>query len=325
MENKIKGCLIGAVVGDALGTRYEFSSRQDAESMLKNDGLNILGGGPFHLAPGQPTDDSELMLSLLNAIVAADMKYDKEIVAKYYINWYKSEPFDIGNATKNAFSHAFNYHSIRSSSHIYNVGSKSNGCLMRSMPLGILAITDQNLAVELPLLDTSLTNPNPDCINIVQVYCMMIAMSILNYSKTDIFARILTLANLENRRIIRNSLKHQIYSIDGEYIQPDSHMGGFYGIAIQNALYHFFNNHTFEKAMYDTIRLGGDTDTNCCILGGLLGSYGGLSTIPVRFVDKVFLLENPSYNRHKKLPIVHPENMADTIDKLVSTLLATFT
>ena len=153
----------------------------------------------------------------------------------------------------------------------------------------------------------------------------MIAMSILSYSKTDIYARILTLANLENRRIIRNSLKHAIYSKDGEYIQPDSHMCGFYGIAIQNALYHFFNDHSFEKAMYDTIKLGGDTDTNCCIMGGLLGAYDGISNIPVRFVDKVFLLENAKYDRHKKLPIVHPENMADTIDKLVSTLLATFT
>ena len=329
MEDKIRGCIIGAMVGDALGARYEFLSGHQAKTMLKKDykdnHLPMLGGGPFSIAPGQLTDDSELMLSLLNAIIEANGTYNRDIVAKYYIAWYKSDPFDIGKTTKSAFKLSLNYDNICSVSHLLNMKSKSNGCLMRCMPLGILSIKDLGLASELAELDTRMTNPNKDCINIVMIYNTLIAMTILNYSKTDIYSRILSMANTENKRIIRNSLLQPLYSINGEYMRPDGTMSGFYGISIQNALYHFFNNNHFEKAMYDTISLGGDTDTNCCILGGILGACYGLTSIPNYYVNTVFSLTSPNYNRHKKLPIANPDNIADAIDKLVILMLAKLT
>ena len=39
--------------------------------------------------------------------------------------------------------------------------------------------------------------------------------------------------------------------------------------------------------MRSTVSEGGDTDTNCCIVGGLIGAHCGLAAIPKRFVDAV--------------------------------------
>ena len=36
----------------------------------------------------------------------------------------------------------------------------------------------------------------------------------------------------------------------------------------------------FKKALKETINLGGDTDTNACIVGGMVGALVGLKSIP---------------------------------------------
>ena len=36
----------------------------------------------------------------------------------------------------------------------------------------------------------------------------------------------------------------------------------------------------FKKALKETINLGGDTDTNACIVGGMVGALVGLKYIP---------------------------------------------
>jgi ADP-ribosylglycohydrolase len=43
----------------------------------------------------------------------------------------------------------------------------------------------------------------------------------------------------------------------------------------------------YDEAMWQTASLGGDTDTNCAIVGGLIGAYLGLRLIPKEKVDKI--------------------------------------
>jgi ADP-ribosylglycohydrolase len=43
----------------------------------------------------------------------------------------------------------------------------------------------------------------------------------------------------------------------------------------------------FEDALVSVIRAGGDTDTNACIVGGLLGAYHGIDKIPQKWLTSV--------------------------------------
>lgn len=45
----------------------------------------------------------------------------------------------------------------------------------------------------------------------------------------------------------------------------------------------------FKEAMRRTLTLGGDTDTNCCIVGGLMGAAVGAEEIP--YIYRKTLLE----------------------------------
>ena len=43
----------------------------------------------------------------------------------------------------------------------------------------------------------------------------------------------------------------------------------------------------YENIIGEVISFGGDTDTNACIVGGLIGLYFGLKNIPNKFIDKI--------------------------------------
>jgi ADP-ribosyl-[dinitrogen reductase] hydrolase len=62
--DRYRGCLLGLACGDAVGTTVEFSPRGSFEPVT-----DMVGGGPFHLAPGQWTDDTSMALCLATSLV----------------------------------------------------------------------------------------------------------------------------------------------------------------------------------------------------------------------------------------------------------------
>src|SRR5512143_2208495 len=63
-RERARGCLLGLAVGDALGTTLEFC-RPGSFAPLRD----VVGGGPFSLAPGQWTDDTAMALCLAASLV----------------------------------------------------------------------------------------------------------------------------------------------------------------------------------------------------------------------------------------------------------------
>ena len=57
-------------------------------------------------------------------------------------------------------------------------------------------------------------------------------------------------------------------------------MAGFVRIAFTHAFYHLLRETTFVLALRQVLAGGGDTDTNACIVGGLVGAHVGLAGIP---------------------------------------------
>ena len=83
-KQKSLGCIMGAFIGDSLGSYLEFvkkgGKRFYSESVLK-EAMSMPGGGMHKVAPGQITDDSEMALCLLHGLIAGKGKLNlKEIV-----------------------------------------------------------------------------------------------------------------------------------------------------------------------------------------------------------------------------------------------------
>jgi ADP-ribosyl-[dinitrogen reductase] hydrolase len=326
--NKILGSLYGNCVGDALGTRYEFLSAEDARESVRTDTtddiLLILGGGPFGTEPGQISDDAEMTMSLLTSI-ASTRGYNQDDVAKKYIYWYDTKPIDIGNTIKRSLATRTKSETsldmIRNSEEL-NMSSLSNGVLMRAAPLGSLATKMSSEALKIIVdQECDLTHPNPIVKDAVYIYCQAIKYCLKGLDKQSIYQALLKRVTEPRIKIILKDsqdtpVPSYLISEKGKemYICPDSKKyQGYFGIALQMALYELFNGKDFDSSIISIIKKGGDTDTNAAIAGGLLGAFYGLDSINKEWLKSV---RNTSISRVQKYPSMSPSNIEELVGKL---------
>ena len=129
--SRAQGCLLGQLAGDALGSLVEFQSEQIRRKYP--DGLRELAdGGTWGTLAGQPTDDSEMALSLARVLIK-HRRYDVEQAREAYLSWLHSDPFDCGNTVSCGLRGR------------HDPESQANGAMMRISPLGIFG-TNYDLA-----------------------------------------------------------------------------------------------------------------------------------------------------------------------------------
>ena len=80
-NEKLKGCLVGLAIGDALGCTLEFKKPGTFEPIT-----TIVGGGVHKLKAGQWTDDTSLALCLAQSLI--DCKgFDAKDQMQKYCKW----------------------------------------------------------------------------------------------------------------------------------------------------------------------------------------------------------------------------------------------
>ncbi len=299
LESRVKGCLLGQAVGDALGTRYEFSSSPKVHEEVAADKegaetLPILGWGPFRLIAGQVTDDTELAMGLARSLTE-EKTYDRNSVASSYHDWFCSKPFDMGTTTRKAFgsssiTESNAYEKIAAKSAKMNMDSLSNGCLMRVSPLGIAGTHwDPEKLREIAKADCRLTNPNPITQDAVSCFVSAIQTAILTGHSTEAFESAVKAAETEIVADLLEAAKQRPNPVkigDTEYSGDKGKMG-YFGVAFQGAFYELLHANSFETGLERTVLRGGDTDTNGCITGALLGACLGHDKIPLQWRKKV--------------------------------------
>lgn len=329
-KSSVAGALYGLAVGDALGARYEFLRSEAAIDKIEEDMVDgflpILGGGPFNISKGQVTDDTEMMISLLNAI-AKIKHYDPVIVAKNYIKWFDSNPPDIGRTIKRALctrKRSQNAKDMMDNAKDLNMTSLSNGLLMRIAPIGVISAINHNINLKhIVKLEGSLTHPHHINVNCAYLYCLAIKMVIEGGNKKDVFFKLLDLAKQTPR--LKIILTDAIAGPEPTYMIDDSHneiyvltddkkYQGYLGVALQNTFFEFLHGTSYEKSMIDIIKRGGDTDTNCAIAGGLLGAFYGIEKIDDRWLTTIKKTEVRRYERH---PYLSPKMIEKNIDKIL--------
>jgi ADP-ribosylglycohydrolase len=128
----------------------------------------LLGENHSGVYPGQFTDYSEMEISLLMGL------YDG--VAKRYLEWFHSSPFDIGISTSFALNNAKNAQDMVNNVYKYNQCSESNGSLMRCIPIAVYGIgKSKEILFDMSELDSSLTHYSNIVKIICKIYCFVIS------------------------------------------------------------------------------------------------------------------------------------------------------
>ena len=81
--SRAQGCLLGQLAGDALGSLVEFWETEEIREAYPQGVRELADGGTWDTIAGQPTDDSEMALSLARTI-AQQGRYDPVEARKAY-------------------------------------------------------------------------------------------------------------------------------------------------------------------------------------------------------------------------------------------------
>jgi ADP-ribosylglycohydrolase len=156
------------------------------------------------------------------------------------------------------------------------MNSKANGALMRITPLAAASAKwTAEEAVHWARVDAAMTHPHATCQAVNAAYVLAVRHLVLHPGDSDGAFD----AAYNYLRHERNEAQEWLdEAIEGNL--PATHpQAGFVRLAFTYAFHHLEKRSSLRSALADTLQRGGDTDTNACIVGGLIGAYRGASNL----------------------------------------------
>jgi ADP-ribosylglycohydrolase len=284
---RYRGSLLGLATGDALGTTLEFRPPGSFEPIA-----DIVGGGPFHLEPGQWTDDTSMTLCLASSIVETGGFDPKDQLARY-VRWWKEgymaangRCFDIGTTTCAALQRFWETgQPYCGSTDRYAAG---NGSLMRLAPVPLAFAADPARAVALAGDSSRTTHAAVEAVDACRYYAALIVGALRGASKQDLLAPGFDLGLGLWKS---DPLAPRVAEVaDGSFLRKDPleiRGTGYVVEALEAALWAFSRSHSFEHGALLAVNLGDDADTTGAIYGQLAGAFYGVGGIPEAWLAKL--------------------------------------
>lgn len=170
IRRKIAGAVYGFAIGDSMGATTEFMTKEEIKMQY---GIvdEIIGGGWLNLNPGDVTDDTQMTLCVMNALMNGKELF-RENCINNFIEWLKSCPKDIGGQCLKGIT----YYIENNVPIPIDKNALGNGSLMRALPCALL-----NTPV-LNVLQGMLTHNNITCSRIILEYTGLIQNLLYNDS-----------------------------------------------------------------------------------------------------------------------------------------------
>ncbi len=277
-QDRVLGVVFGAAVGDALGAGYEFAEPPEPSAVAMRPGT--LTGEPA----GHWTDDTAMAIGVLRAAAthrSLDTPEAQTAVAQEFLDWYDSHPRDIGLHTRRVFATGSSANSLANGALIvqgHNPDAAGNGSLMRTGPVALCALGDDEQIARTARAVSALTHAHPDA----QDACVLWSIAI---------DRALRLGSLEGPRAglalltPPQRVKWEAWIDEAERNDPDTFSpNGYVVSALQAAWSAIWATRNeadhFGAGLRQAIAIGDDTDTVAAIAGALLGARYGLTAIP---------------------------------------------
>lgn len=343
LRDRVLGCLVGGMMGDAAGATLEFRPPPYFTKYENvRHAMTMPGGGSLNVAPGQVTDDSELMMALARALAgekSESTRFPADKVSRAYVAWHRSCPFDCGGTCGRAFAFATNAGEMMANAQKHNRLSQANGALMRCAPLACWAaarlLSTEHVA-EAARQDALLSHPSEVCQDANAVFC--VALNHLLLRQGDAAgaldaARAVSL--VDGQRTVKHWLEtaaecsSSIEAMRAYAPECKMNVGHAKHAFVQAfALLGLLGNNNslpklaYDAAMFEVLKMGGDTDTNACICGYIMGAFHGYDRLcrevpgmlePVLAFDCTRLSTNKSMLLGHVRPAEYKNNMVHSL------------
>jgi ADP-ribosyl-[dinitrogen reductase] hydrolase len=275
------GTLVGAAVGDALGAPFEFKPAGTYHARFPQPVLGgkaeMIGGGSFHWAPGEFTDDTQLALALAESLLANNCAFDPARTWAHFTAWARRAT-DVGITTSTALSQS-DWPTAAELAHRELGRSHSNGSVMRIAPIGILgARLTTAETVDLAFAQGALTHFDPRTGWAAALAAELISRLIHGYDFDTVLASLPELVDDEHHALFAGLLSP---TWDPSLAAGQSN--GSATICLAQAVWAVRTTSSFEDAVTTAVNLGDDADTVGAVTGAIAGARYGMQGIPSRW------------------------------------------
>jgi ADP-ribosylglycohydrolase len=279
LESRVRGGLVGLLVGDALGVPYEFHDPANLPPAAEIEMEPPAGFNRSHRsAPsGTWSDDGAQALALL-ATLLAHGGLDVEDLGARFRRWYVEgelavdrHVFDIGNQTGEALDRI----GKQPAETCGNTGEydNGNGSAMRVLPLALWHTGSDAALVRDAMRQSRITHGHARS----QVACGLLVLwgrALLDGLDAD--------AAFD--RAVRGMRALDVDASELQrFVDPYEPRGTGYVLDSLHSVRVALRAGGYEAVVKRAIQFGHDTDTTACIAGGLAGIRDGLEAIPTRW------------------------------------------
>lgn len=288
--DKIKGGIIGLLVGDALGVPYEFHAREEIPTFdeIEFEPPDYFRRAHAGVPVGTYSDDGAQALILLNTLLECG-HFDDAHFAKGLVDWYKNgfmavggTVFDVGIQTANVIRELQKDVSPKISGG-FDEHSNGNGSLMRVLPL---AIWHQGTGAELiadAFAQSAVTHGHLRSKICCALYCLWARNILQNVGNPWGKAFESFVEYFPENTSEHLELTTKIFPANAEY----EIRGSGYVVDSLRAAVRLCQKESYEEIVKSAVALGDDTDTTACIAGGIAGLKFGMEAIPTRWRDNL--------------------------------------
>ena len=237
--------LMGAIVGDTIGSVYEFNPTKGYDFNLFDSRMEY-------------TDDTVMTIAVADWLLHSP-SLSHAALAECMRRWGRKYPRPMG-----AYGNLFNEWLQDESRGAYN--SFGNGSAMRVSPVGFAFPTLEE-TLRYAQISAEVTHNHPEGIKGAQAAAAAVFLARMKKPKDE----------------IRMYVSHQFgYDLSRtcEEIRPGYRFEGGCRETVPQSLIAFFDSQNYEDALRLTISLGGDADTMGAITGAVAGAFYG--DIPVQ-------------------------------------------
>lgn len=271
MQNRIQGALFGLAIGDALGGTTEFMSPFQIKEQY-GQLTELIGGGVWHLEPGETTDDTAMTIAVAKGILAAPEDPIPPIGEEFLV-WWRTVPKDVGTIISTVFKeYRGDWKESAKAAH-HKLGGKSagNGSLMRCLPVA-LAYSNKDKMELVTIEQSKMTH-----------YDTLADEACLLYNR--IAYRVLKDENLMSaiQHEVKGTRYEEVLHRKPPQVAPD----GFVVNTLLWVLHLLLTSANFEEVVVRAANNGFDSDTVGAIAGGLAGLYYGFEALPERYVSAI--------------------------------------
>ncbi|MCH7746373.1 MAG: ADP-ribosylglycohydrolase family protein [Chloroflexi bacterium] len=284
---RYRGCLLGLATGDAIGAAIEFMQPGSFEPVV-----DMVGGGPHGLLPGEWTDDTSLALCLADSLTNKN-GFDPVDQMERYLKWFREgymsstgECFDIGDTTRTAL---IEFERTREPySGPTDPSYAGNGSIMRLAPVPMFYAREPREAIENSALSSKTTHGTLVAVDACRYLGALLVGALNGVGKDELLSeRFSPVPGYWDEYPLAPDIDEIAVGSFKRRNPPDIRGTGYVVKSLEAALWAFYHGDSFREGCLLAVNLGDDADTTAAVYGQLGGAFYGEEGIPVSWRSKL--------------------------------------